>query len=107
MGDAASPRPWEPFASLYLSVGAKASAFLLPLEALRLLSLGHFPAPFSFGHASSFPKQPPLHFTCASGTAVSPLARPFPTLSRPRRQEKGGKNPGLDPTRSEPSPTRI
>lgn len=50
------------------------------------LSRPLFPPP-----CSSSPKQPPLHSTCASGTAVSPLAQPFPELPRPRRLQKGGR----------------
>lgn len=94
MGDMASPL----FASLYLWADAKAPSLLLPLEALALPSPSHFPAPLFLGHALSTPKQSPLNFTCASGTAVLPLARPFSRLARPRAGE-GRENPWPGPRR--------
>ena len=103
LGDGAGPRHWAPFVSLYLRAGARAPALLLPLEAQALPSQNRFPALLPRGHAA------PFRFTCPSGPAVLPpaQARLFPSLARPRRLEKGGKNPAWTPPTPGHSPTRI
>lgn len=102
------PEALGAFPSLYLRAGAKATALLSPLEALALPCLGHFPGPSFLGHAPP-PRSSPLSIPLVHLALPS---RPWHSPSRGCHdpdgcRREGGKNPGLDPTGSGLSPTRI
>lgn len=62
MGDRASPKHQAPFTYPSLRTGAKMPVLLLPLEALALPSLSHFPAPLFLGHGPLLPEAAPSPF---------------------------------------------